>query len=634
MLGCVAKISPLDILSGGRVDVRVSAQNDRRVTGMGGVVWEPAMVTPPALGLTLWNGDFTDSIAVAGATVPINMTTLKETYSFADFCMWIGAPVEIYADAIGTSWPWRQRFKGKVTGFSRKANVLSLVAEVDSEPFKANVLTKAYAGTGGAEGPAGIKDKVKPLVIGWAKNVEPMLIDADNSIYQFSAYGPIEAVANLFERGSDFGAPVADYATYAALVSATVPRGRWATCLSAGMIKLGAPAYGVITGDIRGHCIGTMTPRLTGKVISALAGIAGISSDNLEQSTLDALDLAVPYPINIVLTDQTKFVDIAQALALCCNAQAGVSLTGSFFAVRVGLEGQAALEIDAQGHASPQVTSAEEALVSIPYWKTTIGANRAWRVHNADEIAFEAPIVPRGLYSHTETYREGNWISLADGSEWLYISTTAGSGNDPPAWPATSNTWWQNKRPPTIASDLTYSDGTAIEALKPAQAGATVGAPAGTNVAGIPASSVASTISAGGGVASNQVATASVQSDAITSAQQASNASLVTGSNITTWQVLASFNMVLTAPGDIIAMSTHRQSFSSGAKQWAARLKINGAVVFDNGGTALADSVAMSGMASLTTAGTYAVVLEWAAQDSTVSVPSNRASLIALRRYK
>lgn len=472
MLACLAKISPLDVLSGSRVDVRVSSHNDRRVTGLGNAVWEPAMTAAPVLGVTLWNGDFSDSIAVSGATLPINMTVLKETYWFADACMWIGAPVEIYAEPLGTPWPWAVRFVGKVTGFTRKLNVLSLTAEVDTEPFKANVLTKSYAGTGGIEGPAGIKDKVKPLVIGWAKNVEPILIDADNSVYQFSAYGPIEAVSNLFERGSDFGSSVGDYSNYAALVAASVPRGRWATCLASGLIRLGAPAYGVITGDIRGHRVGATTPRLTGAVISALASVAGIGGSALASDTLSRLDAAAPYPVNLVLTEQVKFLDIAQPMALCCNAQAGISPTGLFFAVRVDLEAQEYMTLHAQGRAAPQVTQSEEAHVSVPYWKTTIGANRAWRVHSADEIAFEAPIVPRGLYSAGDTYREGNWVSLADGSEWLYIALSPSSGNAPPDWPTTSNAWWQNRRPPTSASDLKYADGETLEEMKPAQAGA------------------------------------------------------------------------------------------------------------------------------------------------------------------
>ncbi|WP_333840470.1 hypothetical protein [Novosphingobium sp.] len=539
MLACLAKISPLNLAFGERIAVRAASHSDRRVTGLGGKVWEPAMVTPPQLGITLWNGDFTDAVTTGGATLPLNVRVLEETYPDVSSCMWTGAPVEIYAETPGTAWPWRQIFRGKVTGLSRKQATLSLTCEVDTEPFKANLLVSTYAGTGGAEGPAGLKGKPKPLALGWPVNVEPQLIDAENSVYQFSGYGPIEAVSSLFERGSDFGPATANYATYADLVAAAIPRGRWATCLAAGMIRLGAPAYGVITGDIKGHRIGGTTPRLTGKAIAALAGVSGIDAGLLMTDTLDALDLACPYPINLVLTDQINFLDLAQQLARCCNAQAGVALDGRFFAARVTLEPDEVLVLDAQGRAYPQVTATEEAFVSLPYWRTTIGANRSWRVHSADEIAFEAPILERGLYSAAETYREGNWVSLADGSEWLYTALVASAGNAPPSWPTASNAYWQNKRPPTKAQDITFNGGQTIEALKPAEAGATNGAPVGTPVGDKTAGDVAGTVKSGGGVADNQVATPAIQNVAVSKTNYVTLASPITLTDLTDIDIFA-----------------------------------------------------------------------------------------------
>ncbi len=60
-----------------------------------------------------------------------------------------------------------------------------------------------------------------------------------------------------------------------------------------------------------------------------------------------------------------------------------------------------------------------------------------------------------------------------------------------------------------LATDLAYADGTPIEALKPAQAAATSGAPTGTNVAGVPAATLvadAATAKADGASALSQLA--------------------------------------------------------------------------------------------------------------------------------
>ena len=476
VMQCLARITPLHRATGERPAIHVASANLREITGLGGEIWEPAMTGAPSLSIRLFNGDFQAAVEPGTASLPIHIGALKTTYPWIDECAWAGAEVEIWAGEAGEAWPWRQIFRGQVSGFDRKAQVLGLTAETAFDDK--DVLTANYAGTGSAEGDTDLAGKIKPLVLGWAKNAEPLLINAVDSVYQFSAYGPIEAVTTLFERGSDFGAAAANYASYALLVAATIAPGKWATCLAQGMIRLGAPAAGVITGDIKGHAIAGTTPRLSGSVITALAGIAGIDMARIETQTLAAMDLATPYPINIVLTDQTKFADVARRIALPCNHQAGISLLGNFFVTEVALGNAPDLTLDAQGMALPQLVETTEQDVSVPYHKTIMGANRAWRVHSADEIAFSAPIIAKGRYNAGTTYREGNWVDLADGSMWLYIFASATAGNAPPTPPTTSNTWWSRMNPPYTAAGIAYVDGTPIESLQPSVIGADVTATA------------------------------------------------------------------------------------------------------------------------------------------------------------
>lgn len=466
------KVSPLNASTGSRVDLYIASANDRRITGLNSQVWEPAITTQPILSFQGFNGDFTAPIEPGEARFAFSMEVVKKTWASADTYVWAGAPVTIYAEEPGTAWPWTTRFVGKVRGFGRKGQTITLNASVDPEPFTKDVLTAVYAGTGSAEGGSDIKNRVKPLVIGWAMNVEPVLINATNSVYQFSGYGAIEAVTTLYERGSAFSASVGDYANYAALVAATIAPGKWGTCLAEGLVRLGAPAYGVITGDVKGHKVGGTTPRLTGAIINALATIAGVSSGNIETTTISGLDTAVPYNINLVLSDQIQFLDLVRRLALPCNHQAGITLAGKLFVTTPSFSVGETLTLNARGRALPQVVSSDELDVSPPYYRTVMGANRAWRVHSPDEIAYDVPIVDSGRYDAATTYRDGNTVDLANGSRWLYIYATPTAGNAPPAWPTTSNTWWQNLSPPLDASGITYADGTPIENLQPGEAGA------------------------------------------------------------------------------------------------------------------------------------------------------------------
>lgn len=474
MLACLVKITPLDRLSGERADVRVSSVNDAvngpKVNGLGERIWEPALVGAPQLSLTLWNGDFQAAVSVGNASLVLNMTTLKKSYSFADDCAWIGAGVVIYAEKPGTAWPWRERFVGKISGFSRKGDSMTLGCKVDEEPFQAKVLTRTYAGTGNAEGGQDLKNRVKPLVIGHAHNVEPILLNAVDLVWQFSAYGAIEAVSYLYERGASFGTSIGNYASYATLVAATVPAGRWATCLAEGLVRLGAPNEGVITGDVAGHRVGASTPELTGEVITALADIAGLDASHLNEDALAALDIDRPFSVALSLQEQTSFKEIAQSLALACNYQAGVVFDGRFTVIKITLDQPEGMTFDALGRSYPQIKDAEELDTSPPYWKVTIGANRAWRVHSTEEIAFTAKLNPRGRYVDAESYREGDLVDLADGSQWLYINPTASTGNDPPTWPTTSDSYWENVTPLTKAEDIAFNDGQSVEDLKPAEA--------------------------------------------------------------------------------------------------------------------------------------------------------------------
>lgn len=461
----LAEFTPLDPVTGLRPVLRVCSAEDRRITALNGTRWWPAMVETPVLTLRLFDGDFSSDVEAGGASLAVLHNRLLKLDPLAGRFAWAGAGVKIWAGNAVDAWPWTQWFEGKVTGFEARGHRLKLQAKVNTEPFEKDALTLTYAGTGGAEGDANLKNKVKPWVFGRALNVEPVLVDATNNVYQFSAYGPIQAVNVLYERASDFGVSAGDYASYAALVAATIPAGRWGTCLAQGLIRLGAPAYGVITGDVDGDKPSGVWIRRTGEIISRIATHAGVSSALLDTASLAALDAAVPYNINLVLDQQTTVLDIARRLARPCNAQAGVSWLGKLFTVRVAI-GTPALTLDAQGRQKPGVLRSIETDVSPPYWRLEMGAQRAWRVHTLDEISSYDPLVDRGSYVSSGWYKAGNVVQ-DQGVNWTYVNATPSTGNAPPTLPTKSNAYWQTDAGAaaiTLVSDaeaFTFTDGAA-----------------------------------------------------------------------------------------------------------------------------------------------------------------------------
>lgn len=121
----------------------------------------------------------------------------------------------------------------------------------DNKRLEIPAAPNVYGGTSGIDGDANCKGKRKPLSLG-VLTVPPVLIDGANLVYQFND-GTSFAVYHVYDRGVEL--PVnatADYASYAALIAATIIPGRYATCLALGIIRLGAKPDGLITATVLG----------------------------------------------------------------------------------------------------------------------------------------------------------------------------------------------------------------------------------------------------------------------------------------------------------------------------------------------------------------------------------------------
>jgi hypothetical protein len=445
----LAVLHPIDPGTGARVTVRVCSSQERDATGAGGERWIPAMVVQPALTMALFDGDFTSAVSPAQSRIVLRLEALKEVGRFDRVARfdWSGAAVTLYR--LEGSLPVLLA-EMRVRSFGSEAGALSLDLSVDSEWADAEVLFRRYAGTTGAEGIADLKDRLKPWAFGRCRNVEPVQIDLIDNVFQVSGYGPVSAISAVYERGASFGASLGDFPNYAALVAADIPEGRWGTCLAEGMFRLGAPPAGVITCDVDGDSTSGFLRR-TGAIISEIARRLGLET-RVNAASLAALDVAVPRNVNILITEQTTLIDLAQAMAAPCNAVAALALDSRLVMPRIAF-GAAEFVLDAQGRQMPPVLGMARQNSSPPYSEIRMGAARSWRVHTFDEIAFFADLIDRGLYDAATTYREGNIVESADKSRWVYVNPAASSGNAPPTWPTASNSFWSNIAPP-LGGDL------------------------------------------------------------------------------------------------------------------------------------------------------------------------------------
>ena len=110
-----------------------------------------------------------------------------------------------------------------------------------------------YGGTGGADGVEELDGIMKPVVIGTVWNVEPTLVDPVRLIYQIHD-GTMISVSGVFDGGVALTFD-ANHISYATLEAASVPAGKYATCLNAGMIKIGSTPVFAVTAHAEGHSL-------------------------------------------------------------------------------------------------------------------------------------------------------------------------------------------------------------------------------------------------------------------------------------------------------------------------------------------------------------------------------------------
>jgi hypothetical protein len=127
----------------------------------------------------------------------------------------------------------------------------------DNKRLEIPAQPNVYGGTGGIDGDANVKGKRKPISLGVPINVSAPLIDATNLVYQYHDGNGYTGAGSLVYEVRDRGVSLTanstpDYASYAALVAATITPGRYAGCAALGIIRLGAKPDGLVTVTAQG----------------------------------------------------------------------------------------------------------------------------------------------------------------------------------------------------------------------------------------------------------------------------------------------------------------------------------------------------------------------------------------------
>lgn len=389
--------TPYDPVTDAPVTVRYCFGDDPTVTTLDGEEWLPVLTSGPDFSFTFFDGDFTGALQSGFGVVTID-AAMGEIDDHLGY-VWSGCSVKIWEGVEGDPFAnYTMIFDGMAEGLTvdellRVTLALRPFDSMLNEP----VLTATYAGTGGAEGDANAKGRFKPWSSGQCLNVEPELIDGANWVYQFHGYGAAEAVLAAYDNGTAFGAALGDYASYAALVSANIPAGEWATCLAEGLVRFGAQPYGVLTLDVKGDNAGsggyiTKPGAIVQRLLELRTGLT--APDRIDTASLSAFDTAVAADIDLYITDQITVGEVAQAIARSCNGYAGFSPLGKFVMgrvafdtpiIKIGSEDNPDLFGDEMDYIASRIARLP---ARAPFWRRRLGYQRCYRVHTQSEISF------------------------------------------------------------------------------------------------------------------------------------------------------------------------------------------------------------------------------------------------------
>jgi hypothetical protein len=255
--------------------------------------------------------DFGDDTAIFNDNLPsepslsvgnISINNQDGKYDFLLDYLWGNRPLVLKRGIPGTDYSnYTTIFSGVTIEAFSDQRTITLTLKDASHKLLKPIQENKFAGTGGAEGTANLKDVRKPLLFGSALNLTPILLDQSKLIYQICDGACSVQAAWDIGNSLTFQSNVVNYA---ALDSLSVTPGSYATCTSLGLIKLGATPVEGLTVD----ATSTVVPSGTASsIIQAVLALKGITSGELEAATFSEFASDLPSSVSGLYYSDPEF---------------------------------------------------------------------------------------------------------------------------------------------------------------------------------------------------------------------------------------------------------------------------------------------------------------------------------------
>lgn len=345
-------------------------------TQLNGYGWSPLVTKRNSGSLTYAVEGLLSEPQLSNGSISFRMGAAYENEAWSKY-EWNTALARIFIGTLGDPFTsYKQVFEGSVSGLSRDGVTATLELLGSDALLNRPMLSLEYQGTGGAEGPVAFKGKLKPRAFGSCISVsaDDYLVDPAKYIYQVHGYGSCTIDA-VFEFAQSLGTPVASVADYAALAGLTLKPGQWAKCEPLGMFRLGGRPDKKVSADI------TAGPTTVGTIVPAMIQLAGIPS-----AKIGSFAAFSDKTWSLYQTDQADIGDVArnalyQAGGVLFADGTGTWQTMDYFAPKTPVV------LNADRSSLPLVKSYKLLPVADPIWKVKIGYDRVWGVHSTSDVS-------------------------------------------------------------------------------------------------------------------------------------------------------------------------------------------------------------------------------------------------------
>ena len=244
---------------------------------------------------------------------------------------WDGAEVIVKVGEAGAALQYYFTiFTGQAKSIEFDDLSVSVVLRDQQATFDVDFPSALYAGSGGVEGSANLTGAPKPLCFGQVYNIEPVLVDATNRIYQVHT-GQIEAINTVYQGG-------------VALATSA-----YSVDLTNGRFTLDSAPDDVITADAQGAKPGGSYKSTVADIINHIVVThTALASGDLVSATFSALNTANSSVVGIYVATSTTILDVLDQLINTVGGFYGFNREGKFEVGQIILAtGTAAAEFDA-----------------------------------------------------------------------------------------------------------------------------------------------------------------------------------------------------------------------------------------------------------------------------------------------